>query len=131
MRAPVLAALAIALAVPASAHERPGQRLTHEPAIYWNGGPTAKRAGDGRIRLVYHGHRVAAVLGVNQFDMYQREYKRCLAQLAMIGPIGHHQIARARHHAFHEVVRAYPAIRVNAIDLEPLRGGRLATDLWY
>ncbi|UWQ19250.1 hypothetical protein [Jannaschia sp. M317] len=115
----LLAALALPLA--AQAHD---PQDGYAPARVWMDGPDTLRGGQDRIRLVFHGQDRAAALTPNQFYLYQAEYKRCLTQLAMTMPV-HRAEARARHHAFHAVQAAYPAVQVQSLDLVPLRGARL------
>ena len=124
MRAAVLAALALALALPAAAHERPGQRLTHDPQIRWLDAPSSGGAGNGKIRLIFHDPDTRAAVSVNAYDTYQRAYRHSLARRALHGPVGHHAIAAARHDAFHAVLAAYPDITVPGFVTHPVDGAR-------
>ncbi|WGH77900.1 hypothetical protein [Jannaschia ovalis] len=121
-----LAAAALALALPqaALAHERPGQRLTYDPPIFWLDAPNISRQGNGRVRLVSFDADTRAALTVNQYDLWQQAYRRSLARRAFHGPVNHHATARARQDAFRAVLAAYPELTVPGFATTPIQAGR-------
>ncbi|WP_371157587.1 hypothetical protein [Jannaschia sp. 2305UL9-9] len=121
--------LIAALAVPtmAAAHD-PLTYPPYAPAIQWLDGPnTGRSPGNTNIRVVQNGPDEVIALSLNQQYLYQAEYKKRLAQLAMHMPVSQAE-PRAAHDAIQRVLQVYPRKRVGPLQTTPIAGGRIGHD---
>jgi hypothetical protein len=116
LRAALLAAL---VALPVRAAETLPLPLDYDPTIVWFDTPWITPEGEGRVRIVTGGREIAAALNVNQFYHYRLAYRRALAELAQRMTVAQAE-PRARHAAFHAVLRAYPQFRASGYALRPI-----------
>jgi hypothetical protein len=118
MRRALAAAMALALPVPALAQDA-ATEIRFAPDYAWVAGPGARPGADSPIRIVPQAGQGQAAMSVNQYDAYQRAYRRELARLSLRLPIAEAE-AGARRAAWAEVVRADPATAIRRLETAPI-----------
>lgn len=124
----LLLALAASLALPAAASAQTAwPEARYRPGFAWIAGPETEPGADGPVRLIPLAGGGQIVMSLNQFDAYQRAYRRELTRLALRMPVERAEgIARAA--ALRAVAGPVPEA-VRTVRTAPLEAGALPLGL--
>jgi hypothetical protein len=110
----------LALTAPVPAAARDLLPLDYDPAVLWFEPPIFSSTGEGRVRLVHDGRVGTAALTVNQWYLYQLQYRQALAHFSYRMPVPRAQ-AHARAAAFRAVLLTYPGrVAISGADTIPV-----------